>query len=72
MDCFEVRLQGCREVTVKAKEFILSCGPIGSSVVLLKSGGLDEYISANRIPVGRRFSANLGSPIFAFCREQVN
>ena len=67
-----VRLRGGREVTVRAKEFILSCGPIASSVVLLKSDGMSEHLSRNRIPVGRRFSANIGSPIFAFCPEPVN
>lgn len=72
VESFEVGLQGGRKVTVKAAEFILSCGPIGSSAVLLGSGGLSESIGANRVPVGRRFSANLGSPIFAFCREPVN
>jgi len=67
-----VRLRGGRVVRVQAKEFILSCGPIGSSVVLLKSEDLESHINENRIPVGQRFSANLGSPIFAFCRDRVN
>lgn len=66
----DVRLQGGRTVSVKGKEFILSCGPIGSSIVLLRSGDLHDPISG--IPVGQRFSANLGSPIFAFCRDAVN
>jgi choline dehydrogenase-like flavoprotein len=68
----EVRLRGGKQVAVKGKEFILSCGPIGSSVVLLRSEDLEAHIGRNGIPVGRRFSANLGSPIFAFCREPVN
>jgi len=68
----DVRLRGGKQVTVKGNEFILSCGPIGSSVVLLRSKDLESHIGGNGIPVGRRFSANLGSPIFAFCREQVN
>jgi hypothetical protein len=68
IDSLEVRLADGRTVAVKAKEFILSCGPIGSTVVLLNSGGLIPYFSANRIPVGNRLSANLGSPIFAFCK----
>jgi choline dehydrogenase-like flavoprotein len=72
VDSLQVRLQGGKEVSVKGKEFILSCGPIGSSLVLLRSGDLAGQIGADRIPVGRRFSANLGSPIFAFCREPVN
>ncbi|PWU03917.1 MAG: hypothetical protein C5B51_17910 [Terriglobia bacterium] len=67
-----VRLSGGRTVLVRGQEFILSCGPIGSSAVLLRSGDLGDHLSANNIPVGQRFSANLGSPIFAFCNEQVN
>lgn len=72
VDSLEVQLAAGRTVAVKAKEFILSCGPIGSSVLLLKSGELSPFLSANRIPVGRRFAANLGSPIFAFCKDEVN
>jgi len=72
VESLDVRLRGGRVVNVKAKEFILACGPIGSSVVLLRSADLAGHISGNGIPAGRRFSANLGSPIFAFCREQVN
>jgi choline dehydrogenase-like flavoprotein len=72
IDSLEVRLADGRTVAVRAKEFILSCGPIGSTVVLLNSGGLTPHFSANRIPVGNRFAANLGSPIFAFCKDVVN
>ena len=72
VESLDVRLRGGRQISVKGKQYILACGPIGSSVVLLKSAGLKEHFDRNRIPVGRRFSANLGSPIFAFCREPVN
>jgi choline dehydrogenase-like flavoprotein len=72
VESIDVRLRGGRVVNVKAKEFILSCGPIGSTAVLLKSGDVAGRLDANRIPVGRRFSANVGSPIFAFCRDEVN
>ena len=72
VESLTVRLRGGKEVTVNAGEFILSCGPIGSSVVLLRSGDLGEHIGQHQIPVGQRFSANLGSPIFAFCREVVD
>jgi choline dehydrogenase-like flavoprotein len=72
VESLDVRLRGGRTVQVKAKEFILCCGPIASSVVLLRSEDLEDPIGANGIPVGQRFSANLGSPVFAFCRESVN
>lgn len=68
----EVRLRGGRRISVKAKQFLLACGPVGSTAVLLKSEDLSDPIRTGRIPVGRRFSANLGSPVFAFCREAVN
>ena len=72
VESLAVRLRGGKQVTVQATQFVLSCGPVGSSVVLLKSGDLAEHIDRHGIPVGHRFSANLGSPVFAFCREVVN
>jgi choline dehydrogenase-like flavoprotein len=72
VESLEVRLRGGRTVLVRAKQFILSSGPVGSSVVLLRSGDLDQHFAQNAIPVGRRFSANLGSPVFAFCKDPVN
>lgn len=72
VESLDVRLRGGRMVSVKAKEFVLACGPIGSSVALLKSDDLKEHLGRNQIPVGQRFSANLGSPIFAFCNGPVN
>src|SRR5689334_22607404 len=51
---------------------MLSCGPIASSLVLLRSGDLGDHLGSKQIPVGQRFSANLGSPIFAFAKEKIN
>jgi choline dehydrogenase-like flavoprotein len=46
-----------RGLTVKARAVVLSCGAIGSSVLLMKSG-----ITKN---VGARFSFNAGTPMLA-------
>lgn len=61
-----VRMRDGRVVRIRAKEFVLSCGPIGSSEVLLRTDGLDG------VPVGERFSANVGSPLFAMTDEVLN
>lgn len=55
----EVRceLRDGRVLTVKARSVVVSCGAIGSSVLLMKSG-----ISRN---VGERFSFNAGTPMMA-------
>lgn len=67
-----VTLRDGRNVLVRGKEFVLSCGPIGSSEVLLRTPGLQDRIRSDRLPVGRRFSANIGSPVFAFTDQLVN
>jgi choline dehydrogenase-like flavoprotein len=51
-------------LTVKAKQYVVSCGPIQSSAVLLRSG------LAHRL-IGRRLSANIGAPVFAFLQEPI-
>lgn len=55
----EVRceLRDGRPLTVKARSVVVSCGAIGSSVLLMKSG-----ITRN---VGERFSFNAGTPVLA-------
>jgi hypothetical protein len=67
-----VKLRDGRKVTVKAKEYVLSCGPIGSTEVLLRSADLDAHARAQKLPVGQRFSANVGSPLFMFARTPVH
>ena len=51
-----VRADG-RALRVRAKSVVVSCGAIGSSVLLMKSG-----VTHN---VGERFSFNAGTPVFA-------
>ncbi len=51
------KLRDGRELTVKARSVVVSCGAIGSSVLLMKSG-----ITSN---VGERFSFNAGTPMLA-------
>jgi len=49
-------------VKVQAKEYILSAGAVGSSVALLRS----KDVASLKLPVGEGFSANVGSPVYAF------
>jgi choline dehydrogenase-like flavoprotein len=54
------KLGGHRQVTVRARrKYVLSAGAIGSTYLLLRSG------IGRRLPVGQRFSANMGAPLTA-------
>ena len=48
----------------RGKSFVLCCGPVASSGVLLRSGDLLSA-AGGRLPVGQRFCANVASPVFA-------
>jgi choline dehydrogenase-like flavoprotein len=68
----KVKLHDGRTFTVKAHQYVLSCGPIGSSEVMLRSRALQPRIERGELPVGKRFSANVGSPLFAFTNTVQN
>jgi choline dehydrogenase-like flavoprotein len=53
-------------VEVKAQEVVLCAGAIGSSVLLLTASDVRQELERRRLPVGRRFCANVGSPLCAF------
>lgn len=53
-----------RSLYVKAETIVISCGAIGSSVLLMKSG-----FKRN---VGTRFSFNAGLPVYGLFPEQLN
>ncbi len=55
----------------RGKSFILSCGPVGSSGVLLRSGDL-LAAAGGKLPVGERFCGNVASPVFATAPTVVN
>lgn len=57
-------LSNGKKLQVQAGEIVLSCGAIGSSVLLMKSG-----ISRN---VGSRFSFNAGTPVLAKFPQKIN
>jgi len=67
-----VKLVDGRTVTVRARQYVLSCGPVGSTEVLLRSPDIDAHARSLRLPVGRRFSANIGSPLFVFAKTPVH
>lgn len=53
-------------VEVQAQEVVLCAGAIGSSVLLLSAPDVRHEIERRGLPVGSRFCANVGSPLFAF------
>ena len=61
-----VRMRDGRNFIVRGKEYVLAAGPIGSSAILLRSPDIRDHAKARKLPIGRRFSANVGSPLFAF------
>jgi choline dehydrogenase-like flavoprotein len=60
------------QVTVRAKEFILCAGAVASSALLLAASDVRQVIRERNLPVGRRFCANVGSPVFAFFDQVVH
>lgn len=54
-----------QSMKVKAKQYVVSCGPIQSSAVLKRSGLTHQRI-------GMRLSANIGAPVLAFLQEPIH
>jgi choline dehydrogenase-like flavoprotein len=71
VDAFEVQMADGSTATARGNSFILSCGAVASSGVLLRSLDLRAGAMAN-LPVGRRFCANVASPVFATAPVEVN
>jgi choline dehydrogenase-like flavoprotein len=59
---------GQQVVRVRAEHFVLSCGPVASSVVL---HNVRNVVGLGNGRVGQRFSANIGSPVHAFLEQPV-
>jgi len=51
-------------VRVRAKEYVLSAGAIHTTALILRSASLRRAIA--HLPIGRRFSANVVSPMLSF------
>ncbi len=64
------KLDGGKPLTIRARSIVLSCGAIGSSVLLMKSGIKVKHGVKNL--VGTRFSFNAGAPMFGLFDEPVN
>jgi choline dehydrogenase-like flavoprotein len=56
---------GSERVKIAAKEVVLCAGAIASSAVLLSAPQVRSRLADQGIPVGERFCANIGSPLFA-------
>ena len=67
----EVRMADGSTALARGKSFLLCCGPVGSSGVLMRSGDLLDAAESD-LPVGRRFCGNVASPVFATAPADVN
>ncbi len=56
---------------VKADEFVVACGPLHSSALLLRSG-LGNRAEPSSALIGRRLSANIGAPVMAFLNDPID
>jgi choline dehydrogenase-like flavoprotein len=62
---------GGRRARFTAKEFVVCAGAIASSTLLLSAPQVRSRLADQGIPVGQRFSANIGSPLFARFKRVV-
>jgi choline dehydrogenase-like flavoprotein len=67
----EVRMADGTKAIAQGKSFVLCCGPVGSSSVLLRSTGLLRA-AGGKLPVGQRFCGNVASPVFGEARYDLN
>jgi choline dehydrogenase-like flavoprotein len=67
----EVQMADGSTALARGKSFVLCCGPVGSSGVLLRSCDLLDAAETG-LPVGRRFCGNVASPVFATAPADVN
>jgi choline dehydrogenase-like flavoprotein len=56
--------------TVRGKEIILSAGAVASSALLLRSADVKRELP--HLPIGKRFSANIGCPTFAYLGRKIH
>jgi choline dehydrogenase-like flavoprotein len=72
VDGFVVETSDGHRAVVRGREYVLACGAVSSSALLLAADGARELLQRERLPVGERFSANLASPAFGFAPEPVH
>ena len=63
---------GGQRVELSASEYVLSAGAIASSALLLQSPGVSSQLERTGVPVGQRFSANVGCPVFGHFRRVMH
>lgn len=67
----EVQMGDGSTAHARGQTFVLCCGPVGSSGVLLRSDDLLDAAEAD-LPVGERFCGNVASPVVATAPADVN
>jgi choline dehydrogenase-like flavoprotein len=60
---------GADTYSVRAREFVLSAGAVQTTALLLRSP--DVVAAAGALPIGKRFFANVASPILALYRDEL-
>lgn len=63
---------GGKPVELLAKQYVIAAGAIASSALLLRSPGVSQRLRSAKVPVGQRFSANVGSPLFGRFRRVIH
>ncbi len=62
---------GNERLKIAAKEVVLCAGAIASSALLLSAPQVRSRLADQGIPVGQRFCANVGSPLFARLKRVI-
>jgi choline dehydrogenase-like flavoprotein len=62
---------GNERLKIAAKEVVLCAGAIASSALLLSAPQVRSRLADQGIPVGERFCANIGSPLFARLKRVI-
>lgn len=55
---------------IQAREYVLAAGAVGTSVLMLRSPSL--MAACRGLPIGKRFSANIVSPVVSFYDAPIN
>lgn len=65
----QVDARGHRYAVRAKRDYILAAGAVASSAILLDS---DVWVRHAHLPIGRRFSANVGCPTFVFTKTPIH
>jgi choline dehydrogenase-like flavoprotein len=67
VEAIQVEVRG-EKLEVRGREYVLAAGAIASSALLL---GSDVHRKLPGLPIGKRFTANVGCPTFVLAKERL-